>query len=97
MHLSKTFAQGCVSSFFAAVVCCHHQVTVRAQVFDIWRLAADRRRLAVHPGELEHAAWVVFEQVALEGLPASTNTHHHMFVVQHLQTEIRLGCFFLSL
>lgn len=72
-----------MSSLFAAVVSCHHQVAVRGEVLDVGRLAADGGYLALYPGELEHAAWVVFQQVALKGLPASTNTHHHMLVVQH--------------
>lgn len=71
------------SSLLAAVVGCHHQVAVRGEVLNVGGLAADRGRLALHPGDLEHAAWVVFQQVALKGLPASTDTHHHVLVVQH--------------
>lgn len=81
-----------VSSLFAAVVRCNHQVAVRAEVFDGGGLAADRGYLALHSGNLEHAAWVMFQQVALEGLPASTDSHHHVFIVQHLQKEIGLCC-----
>lgn len=66
---------------------CHHQVAVRGEVLNIGGLVADRGHLTLHPGDLEHAAWVVFQQVALKGLPASTNTHHHMLVVQHLQGD----------
>lgn len=78
----------CVS-LFAAVVSSHYQVAVRREVFNVGGLAVvDRGRLALHPRELEHAARVVFEQVALKGLPASTNTHHHVLVVQHLQREM---------
>lgn len=82
------------SSLFAAVVCCHHQVAVRGQVLDVGGLAAERGRLALHSGNLEHAARVVFQQVALEGLPASTDAHHHVLVVQHLQRQIGLWCLF---
>lgn len=71
------------SSLFAAVVGCHDQVAVGGEVLDVGGLAADWGRLALHPGDLEHAAWVVFQQVALKRLPAPTNTHHHMLVVQH--------------
>ena len=80
-----------MASLFAAVVCCHHQVAVGGQVLDVGGLAADRRHLALHPGELEHAARVVLQQVALEGLPASAHTHHHVLVVQHLQRATGLG------
>lgn len=76
-----------MSSLFAAVVGCHHQVAVGSEVLDVGGLAAEGGRLALHPGDLEHAARVVFQQVALKGLPASTNTHHHVLVVQHLQRE----------
>lgn len=80
-------------SLFAAVVSSHHQVAVGAQVFDAGGPAAvDGRRLSLHPRELQHAARVVLEQVALEGLPASANTHHHVFVVQHLWEETGLKC-----
>lgn len=80
-------------SLFAAVVRSHHQVAVGAQVFDAGGPAAvDGGRLALHPRELQHAARVMLEQVALEGLPASANTHHHMFVVQHLWEETGLKC-----
>lgn len=80
-----------MSSLFAAVVGCHHQVAVRGEVLDVGGLAAaDGGRLALHPGDLKHAARVVFQQVALKGLPASTNTHHDVLVVQHLQREIGL-------
>lgn len=80
-----------MSSLFAAVVGCNHQVAIRGEVFDIGGLAAaDRGHFALHPGDLEHAARVMFQQVALKGLPTSTNTHHHMLVVQHLQREIGL-------
>lgn len=80
-----------VSSLFAAVVSCHHQIAVRGEVLDVGGLAAaDGGHLALHTGDLEHAAWVMFKQVALKGLPAASNTHHHMLVVQHLQREIGL-------
>lgn len=49
-----------MTSLFAAVVRCHHQVAVRGEVLDVEGLAADGGRLALHPGDLEHAAWVVF-------------------------------------
>lgn len=65
----------------------HHQVAVGTQLSDAGRLAAavvDRRRLAFHARELQHAAGVVLEQVALERLPASADAHHHVLVVQHL-------------
>lgn len=72
------------SSLFAAVVGCHHQVAVRGEVLDVWGLAAaDGGHLALHPGDLEHAAGVMFQQVALKSLPASTNAHHDVLVVQH--------------
>lgn len=75
-------------SLFAAVVRSHHQVAVGAQVFDAGGPAAvDGGRLALHPRELQHAARVMLEQVAFEGLPASADTHHHVFVVQHLWEE----------
>lgn len=76
-----------MSSLFAAVVRCHHQVAVRAEVLDIRGLAAYRGYLALHPGNLEHAAWVMFQQVALKGLPASTDSHHHVLIVQHPNKE----------
>lgn len=68
----------------------HHQVAVRADVFDgggpaAAAAAAAGGRLSLHPGELEHAAGVVFQQVALEGLPSAAHAHHHVLVVQHLQ------------
>lgn len=50
------------ASLFAAVVSGHHQVAVGTQLSDVGRLAAaavDRRRLAFHPRELQHAAGVV--------------------------------------
>lgn len=72
-----------MSSLLAAVVGGHHQVTVRGEVLDVGGLDADRGRLALHPGDLEHAARIVFHQIALKSLPASTNTHHHVLVVQH--------------
>lgn len=72
-----------MSSLFAAVVGRHYQVAVRCQVLDVGGLAADGGHLALHPRDLEHAAWVMFQQVALKGLPASTNAHHHVLVVQH--------------
>lgn len=80
----RRFSQGV--SLLAAVVGGHHQVAVGTQLSDAGRLAAavDRRRLAFHPRELQHAAGVVLEQVALEGLPASADAHHHVLVVQHL-------------
>lgn len=78
-----------VSSLFAAVMGRHHQVAVGGEVLDVGRLAAaDGGCLSLHPGDLEHAAGVVFQQVALEGLPASTNTHHHVLVVQHLRRGV---------
>lgn len=80
-------------SLFAAVVRGHHQVAVGAQLFDAGGPAAvDGGRLALHPRELQHAARVVLEQVALEGLPASADAHHHMLVVQHLWEETGLKC-----
>ena len=73
-------------SLLAAVVGRHHQVAVRPQVLDHGGPAAgDRRVLALHPGDLEHAAWVMLQQVALEGLPAPAHPHHHVLVVQHLK------------
>lgn len=72
-----------MSSLFAAVVGCHHKVAVGSEVLDVGGLAAEGGRLALHPGDLEHATRVMFQQVALKGLPASTNTHHHVLVVQH--------------
>lgn len=74
------------SSLLAAVVSCHHQVAVGAEVLDVGGLIA-ANSLALHPGELEHAARVVLQQVALERLPASAHTHHHVLVVQHLQGD----------
>lgn len=79
----------CLASLLAAVVSSHHQVAVGTQLSDAGRLAAaaaavDRRRLAFHPRELQHAAGVVLEKVALERLPASADAHHHVLVVQHL-------------
>lgn len=95
------------ASLFAAVVSSHHQVAVGTQLSDAGRLAAavDRRRLAFHPRELQHAAGVVLEQVALERLPASADAHHHVLVVQHLWmrrqdqrvtrlSRAKLRCFF---
>lgn len=81
-----------MSSLFAAVVRCHHQVAVRAEVLDIRGLAADGGYLALHPGNLEHAAWVMFQQVALKGLPASTDSHHHVLIVQHLRKKVGSCC-----
>lgn len=78
------------SSLFAAVVGGHHQVAVRGKVLDVGGLAADGGHLALHPGNLEHAAWVVFKQVALKGLPASTHSDHHVLVVQHLREGNRI-------
>lgn len=73
-------------SLLAPVVRSHHQVAVRADLFDGGGpAAAAGGRLSLHPGELEHAAGVVFEQVALEGLPSAAHAHHHVLVVQHLQ------------
>lgn len=74
------------ASLFAAVVSGHHQVAVGTQLPDAGWLAAavDRQRLAFRPRELQHAAGVVLEQVALERLPASADAHHHVLVVQHL-------------
>lgn len=66
----------------------HHQVAVWGEVFDIGGLGADGGYLSLHSGNLQHAAGVVFQQVALERLPASADPHHHMLVVQHLQQEI---------
>lgn len=76
---------GSPSSLLAPVVCSHHQVAVGTQLFDgggpAAAAAADGGRLSLHPWELKHAAGVVFEQVALKGLPASTHAHHHVLVV----------------
>lgn len=76
-----------MSSLLAAVMGRHHEVAVRAEVLDVGGLGADGGDLALHPGDLEHAAGVVFQQVALKGLPASADSHHHMFVVKHLQRK----------
>lgn len=84
-----------MSSLFAAIVGCHHQVAVGGEVLDVGGLAAaDGGHLALHPGDLEHAARVVFQKVALEGFPASADAHHHVLVVQHLQRETGLECHF---
>lgn len=69
----------------AAVVCGHHQVAVGTQVLDVGGLVGDGGGLALHAGDLEHAARVVLQQVALERLPASPHTNHHMLVMQHLR------------
>lgn len=76
-----------LSSLFAAIVCCHHQIAVRGEVFDVWGLAADRGYLALHSGDLEHTTGVMFQKIAFKGLPASTNTNHHVLVVQHPDKE----------
>ena len=68
----------------AAVVSCYHQVAVWAQVLDVGGLDGDGSGLAIHAGDLEHTARVVFQQVALKRLPASSNTDHHMLIMQHL-------------
>lgn len=73
----------------AAVVSCHHQVAVGAQVLDVGGLVGDWGGLALHAGDLKHAAWVVFQQVALECLPTSPNTNHHMFIMKHLPDRKR--------
>lgn len=79
-----------MSSLLAAVVGRHDEVAVGGEVLDVGGLAAHGGHLALHPGHLEYAARVVFQQVALKRLPAPTNTHHHMLVVEHLQREIIL-------
>lgn len=80
-----------VSSLLAAVVGRHYQVAVRAQVLDVGGLGADGGYLSLHSGNLKHPAGVMFQQVALEGLPASADSHHHMLVVQHLQKKVDNG------
>lgn len=85
-HLGNCPAQS-LRSLLAPVVGSHDQVAVRAELFNGGgpAAAADGGRLSLHPRELQHAAGVVFEQVALEGLPAAAHAHHHVLVVQHLQ------------
>lgn len=90
--LSHAFISFDHPSLFPAAVGRHHQVAVWRQVLDAWGLAADGGRLPLHTGDLEHPTWVVFQQVALKGLPAPTNAHHHVLVVQHLQKEAGLKC-----
>lgn len=78
-------------SLFAAVVGGHHQVAVGGELFDAGGPAVtDGGHLALHPGELQHAARVVLEQVALKGLPAPADAHHHVLVVQHLGRQAGL-------
>lgn len=65
----------------------HYQVAVGREVSDVGRFAGDGRDLAFYTRDLEHATWVMLQQVALERLPASANSHHHMFIMQHLERQ----------
>lgn len=66
-----------------------HQVIIWVHVLQGWGFALDRGCLAVHTGDLQHAAGVMLQQVACKGLPASSHTDHHMLVVQHLEGKAR--------
>lgn len=67
----------------ATVMGAHHHVAVR------WEVQSGRPRFVpadVRPsGRTPSAAGVVLLEVTDEGLPASTYTHHHLPLVQHLQ------------
>lgn len=64
-----------------------HQVVIWIHVLQGWGFALDRGCFAIHTGDLQHAAGVMLEQIACEGLPASSHADHHMLVVQHLEGE----------
>lgn len=62
-----------------------HQVVIWIHVLKGWRLALDGGRFAIHTGDLQHPAGVVFQQIPRERFPSSSHADHDVFVVQHLQ------------
>lgn len=68
-----------------------HQVIIWIHVLEGGRLALDGGRFAVHAGDLQHPAGVVFQQVPCESLPAASHAHHDVLVVQHLQWKESRG------
>lgn len=66
-----------------------HQVVIWIHVLQGWGFALDRGCLAIHTRDLQHAAGVMLEQIACEGLPASSHTDHHVLVMQHLERKTR--------
>lgn len=62
-----------------------HQVIIWIHVLKGWRFALDGGRFAVHTGDLQHPAGVVFQQIPRERFPSSSHADHDVFVVQHLK------------
>lgn len=46
------------------------------------------QNLLLQRGELQHPQRVVFGQEASQRVPAAAHTHHHMFPMKHLDTNI---------
>lgn len=62
-----------------------HQVIIWIHVLKGWRFALDGGRFAIHTGDLQHPAGVVFQQIPRERFPSSSHADHDVFVVQHLK------------